>query len=266
MNHLYRELAPITDGAWSALDDEARTRLEPALGARRLVDFTGPLGWQHSAANLGRVGAVVDAPEAGVTARLRRVLPLAEVRADFTLAREELDSISRGALDADLSPLDLAAARIAAVENSAVLAGWEVGGVTGVAASSPHEALVIGDDPSRLAQVVAAAVETLKRAGIGGPYALAVDADLWVQINGGSDQGGSPLLRHLENIVEGGIEWAPGIDGAVVLSRRGGDFVFESGQDLSLGYSSHTADQVSLYLLETFSFRVATPEAAIAIR
>jgi uncharacterized linocin/CFP29 family protein len=59
--------------------------------------------------------------------------------------------------------------------------------------------------------------------------------------------------------------WAPGVNGAVVLSVRGGDFLFESGQDLSVGYDSHDADAVRLYLEESFSFRVATAEAAVAL-
>ena len=50
--------------------------------------------------------------------------------------------------------------------------------------------------------------------------------------------------------------------GAVVLSLRGGDFLFESGQDLAIGYSHHDAEAAHLYLEESFSFVVATPEAA----
>ncbi len=46
---------------------------------------------------------------------------------------------------------------------------------------------------------------------------------------------------------------------------RGGDFLFESGEDLSIGYAGHDADAVQLYLEESFSFRVATPEAAVAL-
>ena len=58
---------------------------------------------------------------------------------------------------------------------------------------------------------------------------------------------------------------SPGVNGAVVLSMRGGDFDFQSGQDLSVGYESHDAESVSLYIEESFSFRVLTPEAAVAI-
>jgi len=50
-----------------------------------------------------------------------------------------------------------------------------------------------------------------------------------------------------------------------VVSLRGGDFLLECGQDLSIGYVDHDADVVRLYLEESFSFRVATAEAAVAL-
>ena len=81
-----------------------------------------------------------------------------------------------------------------------------------------------------------------------------------------AEHGGYPLLEHLRKIVEGPIVWAPGVNGAVVLSLRGGDFVFESGQDVSIGYDSHDSEVVRLYLQESFSFHVATPEAAVALK
>jgi uncharacterized linocin/CFP29 family protein len=58
MDHLLRELAPISDEAWQQIDDEARTRLSAHLSARRLVDLDGPHGWDHSARNSGHVQEV----------------------------------------------------------------------------------------------------------------------------------------------------------------------------------------------------------------
>ena len=46
---------------------------------------------------------------------------------------------------------------------------------------------------------------------------------------------------------------------------RGGDFELQLGPDLSIGYLSHDAETIDLYLQETFTFRVSTPEASIAI-
>jgi uncharacterized linocin/CFP29 family protein len=80
-----------------------------------------------------------------------------------------------------------------------------------------------------------------------------------------AEHGGYLLFDHLRKIVEGPLVWAPGVRGAVVISLRGGDFLFECGQDLSIGYDSHDAEVVRLYLQESFSFRAATPEAAVAL-
>lgn len=266
MDHLYRDLAPITDATWDTLDDEARTRLQPALGARRLVDFVGPLGWQHSATALGRVGTSFSTAFAGVTGRSRQVLPLAELRADFALSRSELDDDARGAVDTDLTPLDEAAVALASAENAAIFHGWDAAGFVGIVPSSPHAPLTGAGEPGRLAPLVAEAIATLSGAGVGGPYGLAVDTATWTEISGGSDAGGAVLQRHLERILGGPVAWTPGITGAVVVSLRGGDFILESGQDISLGYTAHSRDAVELYLIESLSFRVATPEAAIAIR
>lgn len=265
MNHLLRGLAPISDAAWKELDEEARERLVPALAARKLVDFSGPHGWSHSATNLGRTAAISGAPCSGVQGRQRRVLPVVEVRASFTVAREELRDFDRGAADADLEDLDRAAHQLAVAENKAVFHGWPEASIRGIAEVSPHEHISLGDDPDRFPRPVAAALERLLHNGISGPYALALGGEQYQRVVQTAEQGGYPLLEHLRKILEGPIVWTPGVSGAVVMSLRGGDFQLDAGQDISIGYDSHDVDNVQLYLEESFSFHVATPEAAVAL-
>jgi uncharacterized linocin/CFP29 family protein len=264
MNHLLRAHAPISDAAWELLDTEARERLGAALAARKLVDFSGPHGWDHSATNLGRTAPLPSAPSEGVTGMTRRVLPLVELRADFELSRAELQDADRGADDVDLAPLDRAAHQIALAENVAVFHGWP-GAITGIAEASPHEGAQLGDVTDEYPRRVAEAVERLLCEGITGPYGLALGREQYRRVVETAEHGGYPLLDHLRKILEGPIVWAPGVKGAVVLSQRGGDFAFESGQDLSIGYDSHDAEVVRLYLEESFSFHVATPEAAVPL-
>ena len=264
MNHLLRNLAPISDAAWGELDDEARERLGPALAARQLIDFSGPHGWSYSATTLGRTSALDSAPCTGVSGRQRRVLPVVEVRADFELSLEELRDLDRGAADPDLAPLDKAAHQIAVAENVAVFHGWE-GAFGGISEVSTHDPIALGDVTDGYPRPVAAAVQRLLQNGIKGSYALALGGEQYQRVVETAEHGGYPLLEHLHKILDGPIVWAPGVKGAVVLSLRGGDFLFESGQDLSLGYASHTADAVQLYLEESFSFHVATPEAAVVL-
>lgn len=265
MNHLLRSLAPISESGWKLLDEEARERLSVALAARKLVDFSGPHGWQHAATTLGRTDPLASAPCTGVSGTQRRVLPLVEVRADFELPLAELRDHDRGAVDADLKALDEAAHHLAVAENIAVFHGWADASITGIAQASTHEAGQLGDLVDGYPRPVAGAVERLLNNGIAGPYALALGGEQYQRVVETAEHGGYPLLEHLRKILEGPIVWAPGVKGAVVLSRRGGDFLFESGQDLSLGYAGHDADVVRLYLEESFSFRVATPEAAVAL-
>lgn len=265
MSHLLREHAPISARGWELLDSEARERLAPALAARRLVDFSGPHGWERSATNLGRTQEIADPPGEGVTGTRRRVLPLVELRAPFSIARSELEDAERGAEDADFGPLDEAAHRIAVAENAAVFHGWKAAGIAGIAEASSQEPIELGEDCERYPRHVAKAVEALLAAGIDGPYGIALGPDAYTRVLETSEHGGYPLLEHLREIVGGPLVWSPGVSGAAVLSVRGGDFLFESGEDLSIGYVDHDADAVRLYLEESFSFRVVTPEAAVAL-
>jgi uncharacterized linocin/CFP29 family protein len=266
MNHLLRSKAPISDAGWELLDREARERLTPAFAARKLVDFSGPHGWEHSATNLGRTSPLTSAPCEGVTGLQRRVLPLVEVRADFELSRDELRDADRGADDTDLEQLDKAAHQIAVAENVAVFHGWN-GAITGIGEASPHEQVQLGDDADGYPRHVAGAVERLLSSGIAGPYGMALGRAQYRLVVETAEHGGYPLLDHLRKILQGEIVcWAPGVTGAVVLSLRGGDFVFVAGQDTSIGYDSHDSEVVRLYLEQSFSFHVATPEAAVALK
>jgi len=113
---------------------------------------------------------------------------------------------------------------------------------------------------------VAGAVELLLQRGIAGPYALLLGGDEYTRVIAAAEHGGYPLLAHLEKILGGPVVWAPGVNGGLVASLRGGDFLFESGQDLAVGYERHDSEAAYLYLEETFSFVVATAEAAVALR
>ena len=266
MSHLLREHAPISEATWGLLDEEARERLTPALAARKLVDFAAPEGWEHSATNLGRVRRLPGAPAEGVTGLQRRVLPLVELRADFSISRSELQDAERGADDVDLDALADAARNIALAENIAVFHGWADAGITGIAEACTHEDVHVGDNFDAYPRHVAEAVDTLLNAGVGGPYGLALGPETYTSVSQATEYGGYPLFDHLKKIIAGGpIVWSPGVHGAVVVSLRGGDFLFQSGQDLAVGYQDHDADEVHLYLEESFSFRVATPEAACAL-
>lgn len=264
MNRLRRDVAPVSERAWSKIDDEAERTLRHFLAARRLVDFVGPKGWDHAAEMIGGTDQI-PAPVDGVEGRLRRVQPLVELRAELRVDREALDAIDSGLRDPDLPTVRDAARQLAFAEDSSVFHGYKAAGIGGLIDDSPHEALKIGDDYAQYPRVVAHAVATLEREGVGGPYAIALGSRCYTGVIETTEHGGYPVLEHIRLILGGPVVSAPAVDGAIVLSRRGGDFAFVSGGDDAIGYLDHDERSVHLYLEESFTLLNAGPEAAIAL-
>ena len=264
MDRLFRSLAPISDAGWSAIEAEAKSRITTFLAARKLVDFEGPHGWEHSAIDLGRAENITG-PVNDVEARLRLVMPLVELRVPFTVSRRELDNIDRGATDADFGTLDVATGRLGLAENTLVFRGNQGAGITGLFDSSSHQSVRLEKKVSQYPTFVAKAVDVLRESGISGPYGLAIAPEGYTGIIETTEHGGYPLLDHLHQILGGPVVWTPGIDGAAVLSLRGGDFVMDVGQDISMGYLAHDADNVTLYLEESLTFRVLERDAVVVL-
>lgn len=266
MNHLFRELAPISDKAWHEIESEAKRTLENFLAARRLVDFTGPHGWAESAIPLGTINVLANGPADGVEGASRNVQPLVELRAHFSLERSELDAIDRGHTSPDIEPVVHAARRIASAEDRAVFHGYPDGRITGIASASPHPPVELGDRFGEYPRWAAMAVAQLRDAGVEGPYGIALGPRCYAGILETTEDGGYPILERLRLILGGPVVYAPAVDGAVVLSTRGEDFELYCGQDVSIGYETHDADRVSLYLEESLTFHAHTAEAAVALR
>ncbi|HEV3450352.1 MAG TPA: family 1 encapsulin nanocompartment shell protein [Acidimicrobiia bacterium] len=266
MNHLFRELAPISDEAWGQIEEQAKRALENFLGARRLVDFSGPHGWDAAAVTLGTTDALPRGPVDGVEGARRQVQPYVELRARFGLRRAELDAVDRGSKSPDLAPVVAAAGRIAEAEDRAVFHGYAEAGLTGIVEASPHDAVELGDRFGEYPRWVAMAVARLRGAGVEGPYGVALGPRCYAGILETTEDGGYPVLERLRLILDGPVVYAPAVDGAVVLSRRGDDYELSCGQDLSIGYERADADEVRLYLEESLTFQAHSPEAAVALR
>jgi uncharacterized linocin/CFP29 family protein len=263
VNHLLRDLAPIPEEGWSAIDDEARARLQTNLAARKLIDFDGPHGWRQSSIDLGRIEAVEGT--GGIEASRRRVQPLIEVRVPFSVSRSEVLTAARGAEDIELEDLADACRRLAELENSVVFHGFGAAPIVGITEAASHGAIQLGKGPERYPNALAKAVNTLRADGIGGPFGFAVGPAGYIEIMESAERGGELLVDHLQRILGGPVVRAPGVEGGVVISQRGGDFMLTVGQDISIGYQSHDDTDVRLYLEESLTFRVVEPDAAVAV-
>jgi uncharacterized linocin/CFP29 family protein len=263
MNNLHRELAPISEAAWSDIEEEVSRTLKRYLAARRIVDVHGPGGVALSAVGTGHLRNI-EAPGDSVLARQREVKALVELRAPFDLDRQQIDDVERGATDSDWQPAKDAARRIAFAEDRAIFEGYAAAGIGGIREGTSNPVTALPADVRDYPDAIAQALSQLRLVGVNGPYSVLLSADAYTRLSETSDHG-YPVLEHVKRLVDGEIVWAPAIKGAFVLTTRGGDFGLYIGQDLSIGYLSHTDAAVRLYLQETFTFLLLTTEAAVAL-
>jgi uncharacterized linocin/CFP29 family protein len=263
MNNLHRELAPVSAEAWAQIEEEAARTFKRHVAGRRVVDVQEPGGEALSAVGTGHLRDI-EGPGEGVVARQRQAAAIVELRVRFALDREQIDDVARGAQDSDWQPVKDAARQLAFAEDRAIVEGYPAAGIIGIREGSSNSPIALPAEPREYPRAVAQALSQLRVAGVTGPYSLLLSAAAYTEAAETSDHG-FPLLEHIKRLLNGEIIWAPAISGAIVLTTRGGDFELHLGQDVAIGYESHSAAQVQLYLQETMTFLMYTAEAAVAL-
>lgn len=263
MNNLHRELAPISDAAWAQIEEETARTLKRYLAGRRVVDVPAPGGLSMPGVGTGHLKPLT-APAEGILARQREVKPLVELRVPFELSRQEIDDVERGSDDSDWQPAKDAAKKLAFAEDRAIFNGYPEAEIHGIRECTSNPIEMLPADVRDYPDAVAHALSQLRLMGVNGPYSVLLGANEYMLLAETRDHG-YPVLEHVKRIVDGKPIWAPAIEGAFVVTTRGGDFELSLGQDISIGYLSHSDTAVQLYLQETFVFRVLTTEAAVAL-
>jgi uncharacterized linocin/CFP29 family protein len=201
----------------------------------------------------------------GVGWGIHKVLPLVEIRVPFSLGIWQLDDVERGAVNPNLVALTEAARKVAIFEETAIYHGFEGGNIQGLLQASSHSPVPLSPDRTKFTEAVELALLAIQEAEVGGPYALVLGTEPYRWLMAG-DPSAYPLHKRIQALVTGGIHWSPALQGGAVISRRGGDFEMTVGQDLAIGYKTHTAQDVELYFAESFTFRVLEPAAAVELQ
>jgi uncharacterized linocin/CFP29 family protein len=207
---------------------------------------------------------MIDAPGDGITAQQREVKALVELWVPFALDRQMIDDVERGANDSDWQPAKDAARTLAFAEDRAIFEGYAAAGIVGIRQGTSNPRKPLPADVRKYPEAFAEALSQLRLAGVNGPYSILLSDHAYTELAETSDNG-YPVLDHVQHLVEGKIIWAPAIDGAFVVTTRGGDMDLHIGQDVSIGYLSHTDTHVRLYLQQTFTFLYLTSESAVAL-
>ena len=263
MNNLHRELAPISETAWSQIEEEAARTVKRYLAGRRVVDLNGPSGTALSAIGTGHLRNLA-APGDGILARQREVNALVELRVPFELDRQQINDVERGANDSDWQPAKNAARLLAFAEDRAIFEGYTAAGIGGIRGGTSNPVLALPVEVRTYPEVIARAVSQLRLVGVNGPYSVLLSSDAYTALSETTDND-YPVLEHVKRLIDGELIWAPAITGAFVLTTRGGDFALYIGEDVSIGYLSHNDKTVRLYLEETLTFLLLTTEASVAL-
>jgi uncharacterized linocin/CFP29 family protein len=265
MDILKRELAPIPAEAWAEIDEQATRSLKALLSARKVVDVNGPMGTDFPGVPEGRLDYPKKQPK-GIAFGIHKVHHLVETRVPFELDIREMDNVVRGAKDVDLSNLEEAAKRIALFEEKVVYHGLGEANVKGLKMCTGDQCLTIGSKPEQILESIAEGITLFAGRSIEGPYALVVGPRLWSRMS--AHLQGYPVKMQAENILGGPVLLSPYLSGefageAYMISQRGGDLELILGQDLAVGYDTHTPETVHLYFTESFTFRILEPGAVI---
>ncbi len=263
MNILKRNLAPLTENAWSEIDDTLKDILKTHQTARKFVDIDGPNGIEFGGVPTGRLSIPGNQPKKGINYGIREFLPLVEIRKPFELDMWEMDNIERGAKDADLSPLEEAGKEIALFEENAIYNGFKTAGIIGLREASEHDAIKMPDNINGFLKEIGTQVLKLRQELVEGPYTLVINASEWLRLINLSE--GYPVLKQLEDILGGQVLINHANKDSFLVSQRGEDYELILGQDISIGYDQHDTEKIKLYLTSSFTFRVNSPEAIIVL-
>jgi len=267
MEWLRRSAAPLSDKVWHEVDDVAGSMFKQTVVTRRILDFDGPRGWNHVATQLGTFKPV-DMPRESGKARLSipDVQLLTEVRTGFSIPWTDIDIFERVGPTLDSKSIEEAARDLALGEDSLVLYG--TASVPGILTSpeTPHLALSDWSQPGRVVADLLGALEKLDTLGVKGPYeAVLSPHHYYSYLRQTGEGGGYPAAKQL-GIVIAKVYNSPVVEGAVLYSTRGGDFLITVGGDFAVGYRAHDETAVHLFCVETIAAQLLTPEALCVIK
>ena len=77
---------------------------------------------------------------------------------------------------------------------------------------------------------------------------------------------GIPLIERIERLIGGSVVHSLAIDGAFLLPYDNENLELTVGQDFAIGYESHDTKDVTLFLTESFTFRVLDPNLIVPFK
>jgi uncharacterized linocin/CFP29 family protein len=266
MEWLRRDAAPLSQKVWKEVDDIAGSMFKQTVVARRILDFDGPRGWGYVATQLGAFKPV-QIPRYSGKARfmLPDVMLLTELRADFSIPWTDIDIFERVGPALETKAIEDAGRDMGLAEDALVFYGSSTNPGILTSPDTPRVPLTDWTKPGRVVADFLAAIEKLDALGVKGPYEAVLSPHHYYSYLRQTGEGGAyPAAKQL-GIVIAKVHNSPVVDGAVLFSTRGGDFIVTVGGDFTVGYRAHDDQAVHLFCVETIAAQLLTPEAVCII-
>jgi uncharacterized linocin/CFP29 family protein len=260
MDYLRRRFAPVSDEVWKELDEAVARTARHLLSARRMATFDGPRGWEYTGARVGTMRPCTNGDGQAVVC-VPEIVPLAEVRCDFSVPWSTIEVFDRGAPALDTHTAEAAAREVALAEELVLYYGEPTGNGFLVSKESPRVPSGDWSKPGQLLGDLLNAVELLDTGGIPGPYEAILAAEGYYAYAKAVADGGYPAARQLDRVLASVHRSVAMRERGGVFSTRGSDFVVTVGGDLSVGYRQHDRDAVHLVCVETIAAQLVTPQA-----
>ena len=184
----------------------------------------------------------------------------------FSLSKSVIEDIQRGVSDYDDSTLREVANDFSQIENSIILSGLSGANIDGIITNPEIKSIEVKSTKDILAGV-AKAMGVFNQEFVSGTFKLVVSSQTLGKLYTEFFDGFSVKTK-LDDILGSNeiiVNQTIGDDKALLISQRGGDFEFYSGLDVCVGFEKELDKSIELFLLQTLSFRVINPEAAILL-
>ena len=253
---------PLTEHAWQAIDTEATQVLNAMLSARRLCDVVRTDDWSRSALPLGSAEQVELPHAANAKVYVREARPLIELRVPFSLDRELIRELDRQSPVADLAAVSEAAIEFANTENQILFEGIEGVNAPGLRRDAASRAISI-DSVQGVPLAIAQALEALTEHGVSGPHSFIPSAALRTALIAESDSAGRPIIDHVRRAVEFVGPSARCFEGALVCSRRGGDYRLHLGRGAHVRFEWQESDLLHFSIVQSMALEFGGREALV---
>lgn len=264
MEILNRTKAPFGAEVWSVIDSTCREFFQKRLNLRGVVDFDDSYNYDSDSISTKELKNHTN--KNGISISTREPLKIVEIKKHFDVDSSIIEDIKRGVENFDDAPFANAVKEFSSLEGSILLDGLKEANIGGILKHKDLEKVELKGSKEILLGV-AKSLGVFRNRFVDGPFVALLSsatlAKLYTEFYDGMS-----LKSKLDEILGTNsivVSEDIGDNSILILSQRGGDFIFYSGLDISIGFEKCDDKKCTLFLLETMAFRVYDCDGALLL-